>query len=156
MIKIEIPHFASIHLEHLVLDYNGTLAIDGQLIPGVKDKLDILSQKIQIHVITADTFGCAKKNLTGINCKLVLLDEESQQLQKEKYADDLGGDKVIAIGNGLNDSLMLKNSALGITVIQNEGASLKSILNADIVCNSIVDALDLIINPLRIVATLRK
>jgi soluble P-type ATPase len=41
-------------------------------------------------------------------------------------------------------------------VIQKEGASARALMNADIVCNSIVDALELLTNPLRIVATLRK
>jgi soluble P-type ATPase len=50
---------------------------------------------------------------------------------------------------------MLKNAALGIVVIQKEGATVKSLENADIVCNNIIDALELLKNPLRIIATLR-
>ena len=36
MIKVSIPGFKSLSLKYLVLDYNGTIAIDGALVPGVK------------------------------------------------------------------------------------------------------------------------
>ena len=155
MIKIEIPNTASIQAEHLVLDYNGTLAIDGILIPDVKERLNALADKINIHVVTADTFGKAQENLNGIHCQCIIINDIEQVFRKKEYISRLGLHNVIAIGNGSNDVLMLKNAALGIAVIQKEGASLKTMLNADIVCKEITDALDLLINPLRIVATLR-
>ncbi len=156
MIAIDIPGYKKIDAEYLVLDYNGTLAIDGTIIPGLKDILNILAEDIQIHVITANTFGNAKKNLTDVICKLVIIKEENKQIQKAGYITKLGEQMVIAIGNGMNDELMLKNAALGIAVVQKEGASVKSLLNADIVCNNIIDALELLINPLRVAATLRR
>ena len=155
MIRIEIPGKGAIEAEHLVLDYNGTLAIDGSLIEGVKEKLNILAEKINIHVLTADTFGAAANNLKEVRCKLTVLSGDKQALQKQQFIKQLGNKKVIAIGNGLNDMLMLKNAVLGIAIIQKEGASSKTLFNADIVCKNISDALDLFMNPLRIVATLR-
>ena len=85
----------------------------------------------------------------------MILTEDEQQFQKKEYISKLGVYKVIAIGNGSNDALMLKNAALGIVVIQKECASVKSLVNADIICNGIIDALDLLTNPLRVAATLR-
>jgi soluble P-type ATPase len=79
-----------------------------------------------------------------------------QDEHKETYVDHLEREKVIAIGNGANDALMLAAAGLGILLIQKEGASVKALMNADIVCNTIVDALELLTNPLRIVASLRK
>jgi len=155
MIIIKIPGSKTIKAEHLVLDYNGTLAVDGILIPCVKQKLNSLADKINIHVITADTFGKAVDNLKEIPCQCSVLMGNNQQLQKLQFITRLGKQKVIAIGNGTNDLLMLKNAALGIAVIQKEGTSSKTMYNADIVCKDITDALDLLLNPLRIVATLR-
>jgi len=155
MIAIKIPGNRTINAEHLVLDYNGTLAIDGTIIPGVKEKLNSLSYKINIHVITADTFGKAKAGLKDIRCSCFVLDGKNQQSQKLQFITKLEKQKIIAIGNGFNDLLMLKNATIGIAVIQKEGASLKTVLNADIVCKNINDALDLLINPLRLTATLR-
>jgi len=155
MINIDIPGQGTINTEHLVLDYNGTLAIDGKLIPRVKDILNILSKKIKIHVLTADTFGSSVKELTGINCSLHILSYTSQDAQKKQYITDLGKNKVIAIGNGKNDALMLKEAVIGIAVIQKEGTSVKSLQNADIICKSIIDALNLLEKEKRITATLR-
>ena len=155
MINIDIPEQGAIKIEHLVLDYNGTLAIDGKLIPGVKDILNRLSKKIKIHILTADTFGSSGKELTGINCSLNILSCTAQDVQKRQYVTDRGKDTVIAIGNGKNDALMLKESLIGIAVIQKEGASVKSLKNADIICKSIIDALNLLEKEKRIIATLR-
>jgi len=155
MININIPGHRTIKIEHLVLDYNGTLAIDGKLIPDVKNILNVLSKKIKIHVLTADTFGSSGKELTGINCSLHILSYTSQDKQKEQYIIDLGKDTVIAIGNGKNDALMLKEAIIGIAVIQKEGASVKSLQNADIICKSVIDALNLLEKEKRIIATLR-
>jgi soluble P-type ATPase len=155
MITIDIPGYLKIEAEHLVLDYNGTLAIDGNLISGVREILNALAKNLKIHIVTADTFGTVTENITGIDCSLVIVDNNYQHLHKDKYIRDLGDNGVIAIGNGMNDSLMLKNAALGIVVIQKEGASVKSFENADIVCTSIIDALELLKIPLRMIATLR-
>jgi len=155
MIAIDIPGHGKIEVKHLVLDYNGTLAIDGKLISGTRPLLENISRKLTIHVLTADTFGTSKKELTGINCNLKILKSSQQDIQKEGYLVRLAGEQVIAIGNGMNDSLMLKKADIGIAVVQKEGTSIKSLLCADIVCSNIIDALEMIIYTQRIVATLR-
>ena len=109
-----------------------------------------------VHVITADTFGKAKESLSQINCNLIILEPGSQDKAKEAYVLALGKESLIAIGNGLNDMLMLEQAALGIMLIQKEGAATNLLGVSDILCNSIHDALELLLNPLRIIATLRK
>lgn len=155
MIKIEIPGIKSVYAEHLVLDYNGTLAEDGMIIAGIAGLLNKLSEKLEVHVITADTFGKATAGLAGINCTLDIIGSGDQQRMKLDFIESLGADKVIAIGNGFNDLLMLERAAIGIAVVQKEGASAKTVAASDIVITSITDALELILNPLRIAATLR-
>ncbi len=155
MIIIEIPGVKTIHAEHLVLDYNGTLAIDGHLIQGAREMLNDLSEKIKIHVITADTFGKAAENLKNVKCELVVIGGQDQTQQKNEFIHSLRKDTVIAVGNGANDAKMLKNSTLGIALIQKEGACSNTVFSADIVCTNIIDALELLNNPLRIAATLR-
>jgi len=155
MITINITGNRKIEVTHLVLDFNGTLAIDGKLIDGTKPLLELLSNQLTIHVVTADTFGTAESELSGINCTLKIISPEMQDMQKESHVFNLGEDHVIAIGNGLNDALMLKCAALGIVVLQKEGASVKTLLNADLVCNNIIDALELLTKPKRISASLR-
>ena len=155
MIQIEIPGNKKMELTHLVLDYNGTLAIDGKLIKGTGNLLGQLSEKLSIHMLTADTFGTAAKALEGINCSLEILNVSVQDVQKEKFVNGLGRERVVAIGNGRNDGLMLKSASLGIAVVQAEGAFMQTLLNADVVCVDILDALELLLVPKRLVATLR-
>jgi P-type E1-E2 ATPase len=155
MIEIDIPGNKILQLEHLVLDYNGTIAFDGALIDGVKECLSELSQMLTIHVITADTFGSVKKALKDIDCKLAVIPLDHQDVAKLEYVKNLGCEQTVSMGNGANDCLMLKASALGVAVIQGEGAAFETIASADVICTDILSALSLLSNPLRLIATLR-
>jgi soluble P-type ATPase len=155
MIKIDIPGFANLELEYLVLDFNGTLAVEGILLPSVGEALRGLASQLEIHVITADTFGLAAGQLAGLPVKLTIAPAESQAEVKRQFVSRLGSDCVVAIGNGRNDREMLKAAALGIAVIQTEGASAETLASADAVSSNILDALDLLRNPRRLIATLR-
>jgi soluble P-type ATPase len=157
MITLNIPGYKKeeLQLKILVLDFNGTIAIDGKLINGVDERLIVLSEKLEIHVLTGNSYGNAEKELKGLPCSVISLSERNQGLDKGKYIDTLDKDKVISIGNGRNDSQMFQHSAIGIIVIQQEGASTNSLLVADIVCNTIFDALDLLDHPNRMKSTLR-
>lgn len=152
---LSIPGYGSLNLKYLVMDYNGTLAIDGELINGVKEELIKLSRDLELHVLTADTFGKASSRLSGIPCTLTVLPNDDQQTGKLNYIKALGADRVVSVGNGRNDQQMLKESALGIAVILYEGASTEALLSADVICTSILSALELLSNPLRLTATLR-
>jgi soluble P-type ATPase len=155
MISLTIPGRDKLELVYLVLDYNGTLALDGFLLPKVADYLSKLSQDLQIHVVTADTFGLAAQGLAGLPVNLSILPGSHQSASKLAYVTELGVEKVAAIGNGLNDHQMLTASALGLAIIGPEGASQKSVAVADIICPDIQTALALLIHPLRLIATLR-
>lgn len=155
MLRIEIPGRKPLQIEHLVLDFNGTLATDGMLIDGVEQLLNKLSEQISIHIITANTFGTVAESLKGVKCKVVVIEKADQDKQKKSYIKQLGPKKCVAIGNGFNDRLMLKFAALGIVTIQLEGAAKWALQNADIACTSVIDALNLLLNPKRIAATLR-
>ena len=155
MIKIEIPEFKVINAEHLVLDFNGTLAIDGHYIADVIGQLVQISANLNVHVLTADTFGSVHKEFSGLPITIKVLENVNQDRQKLDYVRSLGSDKVIAIGNGRNDVLMLKESALSIGVIQAEGAFSQVVNSCQVICTSITDALSLFINPKRLLATLR-
>ena len=155
MIETTIPGYKTLTLQHLVLDYNGTLACDGDLIKGVRDRLTDLARRLRIHVITADTFGKVRASLSGIPCELTILPLENQDEGKRAYVQQLGPEATVSIGNGRNDCLMLETAALGIVVVQEEGAATRTVMAADIVCPNILSALDLLTNPKRLIATLR-
>jgi P-type E1-E2 ATPase len=155
MIEIKIPGFKHLQLEHLVLDYNGTLAVDGRLRAGVQERLHRLVESLHIHVITADTFGEVRAAVADLTCTLHVLQRQSQAEAKRDYVRRLNADRTVCIGNGNNDRLMLAEAALGIAVILAEGVCGSCITAADVVCRDIADALDLLRHPLRLTATLR-
>ena len=155
MIEYDIPGYKTLRLTHLVLDYNGTLAVDGRLIDGVRGCLTVLAKDLDIHVVTADTFGKVQAGMKDVPCTVTILSLARQDLGKLEYVKALGLENTACIGNGRNDQLMLKASALGIAVILGEGASVETLMAADVTCTDIVCALELLINPLRLTATLR-
>lgn len=155
MIDISIPGFKHLRLAYLVLDYNGTLAVDGCLIPGVKSRLQKLGEDLGVHIITADTFGQVRAAVADLTCTVNILSTQRQAEAKRDYVRQLGADRTVCVGNGRNDRLMLQEAALGITVIQSEGAFGGSITAADVVCAGVPEALDLLQHPLRLTATLR-
>ena len=155
MICLDIPGGATLRLEHLVLDFNGTLACDGALLPGVRERLQKLADSIRIHVVTADTFNRARFELADLPCRLCVLEPREQTWAKLEYVSRLGVDRTACIGNGRNDALMMKAVALGIAVVQAEGAAPQTLRVADVVMRDIGDALDLFVHPQRLAATLR-
>jgi soluble P-type ATPase len=155
MIEIDIPGYRKLCLQHLVLDFNGTMACDGELFEGVKARLEALSTQLRIHILTGDTFGKAQSQLAGIPCDLSILPVENQDRLKLEYIRRLGPEISVCVGNGRNDRLMLQEAGLGIAVVQVEGAAVQAVLGADVLAPDILAALDLLIHPLRLVATLR-
>ena len=153
-----IPGQNPLEIRHLVLDYNGTLATDGTLVAGVAARLRELAlppHNLLIHVVTADTMGTVKRQLHGLPCELSILGPDRQDKAKLDFIQGLGVEQTVAIGNGQNDHLMLAAAALGITVIGEEGAAAQTILVSRVVCRDIISALDLLLNPKRLAATLR-
>jgi soluble P-type ATPase len=155
MITVDIPGYGLLRLEHLVMDYNGTLAVDGEIAAGVAAAMEVLASQVTIHVITADTFGLAANGLKGCPVKLSVLPPGDQDVAKLDYVERLGAAQTVAVGNGRNDRQMLAAAGLGIAVILDEGAAFETLAAADVVCRGIVPALELLIHPLRLTATLR-
>lgn len=156
MTEIAIPGYKKVEISDLVLDYNGTLACDGRLLPGVKECLKALAETVRIHVLTADTFGKAASQFESLPITLSVLPKtDHEDMGKLEYVKRLGCEHTVCIGNGRNDHLMLRESVLGIAVILEEGASVKTLIAADVVFTNITSALESLMNPLRLTATLR-
>lgn len=156
MIELTVPGRGVLELEHLVTDVNGTLAIDGQLIEGVAKRMTALRDRLTVHMLTADTHGRQAVIDQQLALTAVRIEPGAEATQKADYVRKLGGDKVVAIGQGANDAEMLEVAALGICVMSQEGAATETLLAADIVVPNILAAFELLEKPLRIVASLRK
>jgi P-type E1-E2 ATPase len=156
MIELNIPGRGSFQLEHLVLDVNGTLAVDGQLIEGLARSLISLHDRLTIHLLTADTHGKQDMIDLQLNLKAFRIQPGNEGEQKAAYVRRLGAEHVVAIGQGANDAEMLRTAQLGICVFCQEGTAIETLSAADLVVTHIFDAIHLLEKPLRIVATLRK
>ncbi len=106
MLNIIIPGFDEFKLEHLVLDFNGTIAFDGILLKEVPKLLKEISKSLQVHVVTGDSYGSAKNELKNIDCKILILPVEGQRSAKLQYIDNLNPKRVVAIGKGSKQTLM--------------------------------------------------
>ncbi len=152
---IKISGRKTVKIKNIIFDYNGTIAIDGQLIEGVAKSINELSSDFDFHVITADTFGSVNNELKDVNCTLIIVPEENQDLIKLEHLIKLGKETTLCVGNGRNDKLILKESVIGITVIQDEGTSTDTLMASDIICKSIMDVFEFLKKPDRLKATLR-
>jgi len=155
MLELHIPGFKNLRLAHLVLDYNGTLACDGRPLEGVQERVEALAADLTIHILTADTFGTVQDRAAEWPCKVEIIPRDREAEEKATYIQGLGAEGTVAVGNGRNDRLMLKDAALGIAVIQTEGTAREALLAADLVVPGLVEALDLLLHPQRLKATLR-
>ena len=156
MIKIEIPGWGNMDIEKIVLDLNGTIATDGKIPSEVKEKINSLSKKTKIYILTADTQGTASVEISDMEVELVKVSEKDSAEVKLRVLESLDPTSTVAIGNSNNDHLILKEAALGIAVLGDEGISASTMKNADIVVKNISDALDLFLKPKRLIATLRE
>ena len=134
---------------------NGTIALDGQVLPGVDLRLRALSKQLTIHMLSADTRGRAVQTAQALGANLAVVASGREREQKQRFVQDLGSHSVVAIGNGANDQQMLQAAVLGIAVLGNEGLSVAALTSADVLVGSIEDALDLLLKPPPLRATLR-
>ena len=155
MLQIDIPSRGLLRLEHLVLDVNGTLALDGQILPGVGVRLAQLRQSLEVTLVSADTHGGLASIAELLKVRAVRLQPGGEPAQKLRQVETCGPERVVVIGNGANDVEMLRRAALGIAVLGGEGLATACLLMADVIAPDILVALDLLLFPRRLVATLR-
>jgi soluble P-type ATPase len=152
MIRIDIPRRGIIELHHAVFDINGTLAVDGIPIPGVVDRLQVLAEHLSLHALTAGTHGniAELERTLGFPLHMIATGEE-----KLRFVEHLGPAGVIAFGNGRNDVAMLRVAAIGVAILAGEGVAIDALQAADVLAPGPVEAIDLVLKPKRLIATLR-
>ncbi len=156
MIRMIVPGVGSMEIEHLLLDVNGTLTTGGMLIPGVAERIARLSDALQIMLVTADTRGTADALAERLGVAIQRVPAGGEAQAKADLARRLVAERVAAIGNGANDALMLEAARIGIAVLGDEGVAVSALRRADLVTATIAQALDLFIDPVRLVSTLRQ
>jgi soluble P-type ATPase len=157
-ITIDIPGFGLRRIRTVVTDYTGTHSCGGAIRPAVKGRLRALRKLVDLHVVTADSFGTADRELKGI-AEPYHLRAARHDREKAAYVRRFDLAHVAAFGNGNNDRLMLKavrdGGGLAIAVDNGEGCAADAIRNAHLFIVGAAKALDLLLDPTRCKATLR-
>ena len=153
--KIVIPEYKTLEVDRLFLDFNGTIAVDGIIPAGVRQRLEQLAAEFTIYVLTADTNGNAKEQCQGLPVILQTFPTGNARDYKKELVKATGSRRCVAVGNGRNDELMLREAALSIAIMDREGAYGRVLREADLCVRSMQDGLDLLLYPSRIIAGLR-
>lgn len=155
MLEINIPGRGEFQFQHLVCDVNGTLAQSGILLDGMATRLNRIRSVLTLHLLTTNMLGRQEIIDQQLGIKAVRINPKDEGRQKAEYINRLGAEQVIAIGQGANDAAMLKAARLGICILSPEGTAVEALLSADLLLPDIFSALDMLEQPLRIVADLR-
>jgi P-type E1-E2 ATPase len=153
---IDIPGREGLEPRHLILDLNGTIALDGQLLLGVAKRVTALRERLDTYLLTADTRGRGAATADQLGVQLHRLTPGQEAQQKADFVHSLGAAHTVAVGNGANDALMLAAAGLGIAVLGREGLAIAALQAADLVVPDVTAALDLLLHPKRLIATLRR
>jgi len=156
VISAEIPGRENLRIEHIVMDLNGTISQRGRIAEGTKERILQLAKKADLFVLTADTRRNAGSLIKGLPVTMEILASGDEGKEKADFVQHLGTEKVVYIGNGANDELAMKASGLGICIMGKEGCYTPTALVSDILVATINDALDLLLAPQQLVATLRR
>jgi len=156
MLTLAVPGDKTYSFSHIVFDFNGTIAFDGIVLPAFLSAIPWLSLHLEVHVITADTFGSVHQQLSGLPCTIHIIQSTGQTEAKQRYLRHLHPAQVIAVGNGYNDALMLQEAELGFALCGMEGLAAITAQNADIIVPSLEALTGLLQHPRRLIATLRR
>ena len=155
MMKTQIPGWGELEIKNLILDFNGTIAKDGKVLEGVKELLGKIHEAgIEIYVVTADTNGTVAAECETLPVHVKIFGSDTVARDKRCLCQELGCRNTASIGNGRNDIQVFPASVLSIAVIGNEGAFTKSAMLADVLVNDVCQALELLLSPNRLIATL--
>ncbi len=154
MHTIAVPGWGSVKLKSLVFDLNGTLTQSGDFIPGVLDYLKRLqAQGFKVYILSADTRGVLEQAFElSPDIEAVVT---STADEKRRFVESIGAETTVCVGNGNIDVEMFKVAGLSICIIQGEGATTRAMLHADIVVTHIKHAFEVLLDPDKLIATLR-
>jgi soluble P-type ATPase len=155
MLSVSIPGFGDLTVDSVLFDLNGTLACDGIIPVSTRERLKALSQTLKLYVMSADTHGTLETVTADLPLRIRRVKQTLGAIEKREFLRELGADRTIAVGNGRNDVEMLSHAALGIVILGPEGTAKDAILAGDVCFRAIDAALDCLLSPKRLIATLR-
>jgi soluble P-type ATPase len=156
MISIQRPGQSNLEIAFILIDFEGTLASDRRVHPKAKDKINLLSKRTKIYILTKEEKERVEEVLKKVKAETVYLTEGESSQKKLELLRQLGPARTVVIGNGIDDISMIEEAGLGVCVLGKEGTSSEAMKRADVVFMNILDALDFLLKPLRQKAGLGK
>ena len=156
MITIQRPGKDPLEIEFILIDFEGTLASERRIHPKAKDKINLLSKRTKIFILSKGGKEVVGKSLKKVKSEVIFSTDGEASQRKLELLNQLGRERTVAIGNGMDDASMIEEAGLGICVISREGAAGEALRKADVVVTNVLDALDFLLKPLRQRATLGK
>lgn len=154
MLHIEIPGRAPMDIANVVFDYNGTIAVDGAVLPELRERLEALLKLVPVYVLTADTYGTVRAQCEPLGLTVHTFPREGAAQCKEEIVKALSGASA-CFGNGFNDIQMFDAAALSVAILEGEGLCAALLPHADVLVRSAAEGLDLLLKEGRLKATLR-
>lgn len=154
MITILRPGQEPLEFDFILIDFEGTLASDRRIHPKAKDKINLLSKRTKIYILTKGEKERVEEALRRVKAEIIYLREGEASKQKLDLLLNVGASRAVVVGNGIDDVPLMKEAGFRMAIIGKEGTSIELIQTADIVFTNIVDALDFLLKPLRQKATL--
>ncbi len=157
-IDIKIPWGEKYSINNVVFDLNGTLANDGKIAENTIDLLEKLARDAKMYIVTADTHNTAEelKDKLGDLAEIIVLKSNDHAQEKARFVHTLGFRETVTVGNGANDLKMMEEGILSFGIIGGEGLYGPLLAKVDIVVQNVDHAIEMLINPMKIVATIRK
>ncbi len=148
-----VPGVGELELDTIIFDLNGTLTVRGMLSQGVAERLQRLKNFGYTCVLfSGDQRGNAQKLAQELRILFVpTKDTEAKRVAAQKYDKE----HTVAIGNGRIDIGVFENAKVRIGTLQAEGVHTVILAHIDILVPSIMDALDLLLDPDSLAATMR-
>ena len=156
MISIQRAGMENLEIQFVLIDFEGTLAMDGRVHPKAKDKVNLLSKRATIYILTKRDRGKVEETLRKMKVEILYVTEGDSSQQKLNLLQRLGSHQTAVIGNGLDDVQIMEQAGLGMCVIGKEGSSAEAMAKADLVVTDVLDGLDFLLKPLRQRATLSR
>lgn len=93
-VHVAVPGDDELDLECLVLDVNGTLSDRGEPIPTAVRLLGSLRERLELHVLSADTFGTAQTLAAELGAEYRRIVNGAD---KRDYVNALGAQRSVAV-----------------------------------------------------------
>src|SRR4030042_5105200 len=145
MISIQRPGMENLDIHFVLLDFEGALAMDGRVHPKAKDKVNLLSKRATIYIMTKSNREKVEETLRKMKVEILYVTEGDSSQQKLSVLQRLGPHQTAVIGNGLDDARIMEQAGLGMWVIGKEGASPEAMAKGGVVVTNVLDALDFLL-----------